>query len=207
MNNITLLLATTNKNKIDEMSGLLSGQDINIRSLDHYKITEGPREDADTFLGNAAIKARHFAALLGLPALADDSGLVVESLGGMPGVHSARWAGESATDAQKCTALLKELEGSDDRNASFVCALVLAVPTGEILSWTGKCDGVITREPKGANGFGYDPIFYYPPQKKTFAEITKGEKGLVSHRGRALAQFSASLQKTLKWLENKFDGK
>ena len=180
---------------------LLAGQPIQIMGLDDFDPTAVPAEDADTFEENAYLKASFYARILGLPALADDSGLMVEALGGAPGVHSARWAGESATDAEKCELLLKKMEGRKNRRASFVCALVLAVPTGQALTWVGRCDGELTTQPRGFNGFGYDPIFYYPPLKRTFAELTRAEKGEVSHRGLALAEFKSDFEKVLRWLD------
>ncbi len=201
MREYKLVAATQNKNKIKEIMDLLAGQPIQIMGLDDFDPTAVPAEDADTFEENAYLKASFYARILGLPALADDSGLMVEALGGAPGVHSARWAGESATDAEKCELLLKKMEGRKNRRASFVCALVLAVPTGQALTWVGRCDGELTTQPRGFNGFGYDPIFYYPPLKRTFAELTRAEKGEVSHRGLALAEFKSDFEKVLRWLD------
>ncbi|MBW2090993.1 MAG: XTP/dITP diphosphatase [Deltaproteobacteria bacterium] len=200
-----LIVATQNKNKIKEIADILADQPIEIMNLGDFGPTPIPDEDGDTFEDNAYIKASFYARVLGFPALADDSGLMVEALDGAPGVHSARWAGESATDAEKCALLLKQMEGRQVRRASFVCALVLAVPSGAALTWIGRCDGELTTEPRGFNGFGYDPIFLYPPLKRTFAELTRAEKGRVSHRGRALAEFKSEFRKVLTWLDQRMN--
>ncbi|MBW2059931.1 MAG: XTP/dITP diphosphatase [Deltaproteobacteria bacterium] len=203
MQEVTLVLATQNKNKIREISALLQDYPVRIMNLDDFGPKPAPVEDADTFEGNAFLKASHYACILGRPTLADDSGLMIEALGGAPGVHSARWAGEKATDAGKCALILEQMEGQTKRRASFVCALVLAVPAGPALTWTGRIDGELTTEPHGFNGFGYDPIFFYPPLKKTLAELSPAEKGRVSHRGRALAEFKSEFDKVLIWLDER----
>ena len=133
-------------------------------------------------------------------ALADDSGLEVDALGGEPGVRSARWAGEGADDAQLVAKLLRELaDVPDDRRAArFVCALSLCAPEGEIGRWEGRVEGVITREPRGTGGFGYDPVFLYPEDGRTFAEMPPECKHAVSHRGRALRAFRADLPAILR---------
>lgn len=200
MPELTLVLATRNPGKTAEIRELLAGEPVRVLNLDDFGPTPEARESAETFADNAYLKAAFYARLLGLPALADDSGLVVEALGGAPGVHSARWAGESATDAERCAKVLREMEGQTDRRAAFVCALVLAVPAGPALTWIGCCEGVLTTEPLGENGFGYDPIFYYPPLGRTFAQLLPAEKNKVSHRGRALTEFSSEFDKVLVWV-------
>jgi len=137
---------------------------------------------------------------LGLPALADDSGLCVDALDGVPGVYSARYAGENATSLDNCQKLIRELNGVKNRNASFKCVVSIAVPGGAALTYEGSCDGVITEEPKGTSGFGYDPYFYYPDLGKTFAELTLKEKSDVSHRGRAFQDISHEFDKIITWI-------
>jgi XTP/dITP diphosphohydrolase len=151
--------------------------------------------------GKVNKKASFAAKVLGLPTIADDSGLVVEALGGAPGVMSARYAGENATDQQNIKKLLGEMEGKTDRSAAFECVISIAVPSGPALTYEGRCEGEISTEPKGVSGFGYDPVFYFPEYGKTFAELTSEEKNKVSHRGKALAQVAAEFDKILAWLE------
>jgi XTP/dITP diphosphohydrolase len=197
----TLVIATRNAGKTLEIRDFLKGFAIEIKNLNDFgPIPEVP-EDGKTFDENAYLKAGFAARVLGLPALADDSGLAVEALGGRPGVHSARYAGPSATDAERCARLLAEMAGKTDRRAAFECVISIAVPTGPALTYDGRCEGEITLEPRGSNGFGYDPIFYYPPLGKTFAEMTRAEKGRVSHRGKALAEVRDEFDKVLIWLE------
>ncbi|MCL7488194.1 MAG: XTP/dITP diphosphatase [Desulfobulbaceae bacterium] len=195
-----IVLATGNKNKIREMKELLKDAPIQIKSIADYGSLPTVVEDGDTFEENAYKKAHHYARVLGLPCLADDSGLVVEALDGRPGVHSARFAGENATDLEKCDKLLAEMEGKNNRKARFECVMSLATPGGPALTWLGNCEGEITARRHGESGFGYDPVFFYPPLGKTFAEIPLAEKNKVSHRGRALQEFAAEIDKVLIWL-------
>jgi XTP/dITP diphosphohydrolase len=198
-----IVLATKNPGKASEIKDLLAGEPVKIMDLTEFGPMPEAKEDSDTFEDNAYFKALHYARVLGFPALADDSGLCVESLGGRPGVHSARWAGENATDQDRCNKLLAEMKDMDNRKAEFVCALVLAVPSGPGLTWVGTVEGEITREPQGENGFGYDPVFYYQPAGKTFAQISRDEKNRVSHRGKALAEFKSEFDKVLVWLKQR----
>jgi len=198
-----IVLATKNQGKTTEIRELLAEQPVRIMNLTDFGPTPEPIEDAPTFEDNAYHKAWFYARILGFPALADDSGLVIEALGGRPGVHSARYAGENASDEERCAKILSEMTGQSDRRAAFVCALVLAVPSGPGLTWVARCQGEIAAEPRGRNGFGYDPIFYYPPLKKTFAEMTREEKNRVSHRGAALAEFKSEFDKVLIWLRQR----
>lgn len=202
MTNI-IVLATRNENKVQEMRRILADFPVKITSLRDYGPIPEVLEDGETFDDNAYKKASQTARVLGLPALADDSGLVVEALDGAPGVHSARYAGEGATDREKCDKLLAAMGDKEDRRAHFACVLSLAVPTGPALTYEGRCDGQITRERAGEAGFGYDPVFFYPPLGKTFAELGLDEKNKVSHRGHALAEFSAEFDKVLKWLNQR----
>jgi XTP/dITP diphosphohydrolase len=198
-----LVIATRNKNKLREFKEILSDLDIEIRSLDDFGPTPPAIEDGNTFEENAYKKAIHTAKVLGLPALADDSGLVVEALDGDPGVFSARYAGENATDDNNCRKLLAKLAGVANRRAYFQCVLSIAVPSGPALTYEGKCDGIIIDDKRGNNGFGYDPIFYFEEFGKTFAELTMEEKNRVSHRGKALAEIRSELGSIKKWLKQR----
>jgi XTP/dITP diphosphohydrolase len=196
-----VVLATRNQNKVKEFKGLLSEFPIEIRCLADFGPLPEVIENGQTFDDNAYKKAFHTARILGIPAIADDSGIVVEALEGKPGVRSARFAGEHATDTENCAKLLQEMKGVKNRKASFVCVLSIAVPGGPALTYEASCDGVILDSPRGNNGFGYDPIFYYEPLKKTFAELPIEEKNQVSHRGKVLAEVKEEFDKILKWLE------
>jgi XTP/dITP diphosphohydrolase len=198
-----LVIATRNKNKLREFREVLKDLHIEVRSLDDFGPTPEAIEDGDTFDENAYKKALHTAKVLGLPAIADDSGLVVEALNGEPGVYSARYAGENATDEQNCNKLLKALQGVEDRRAHFQCVLSIAVPSGPALTYEGRCDGIIIDEKRGDNGFGYDPLFYFEELGKTFAELSMEEKNRVSHRGKALAEVKAEIGKIKTWLEHR----
>jgi len=200
-NTVTLVIATRNQGKLKEISDLLKDYPVDIKSLDDFGPIPEVVEDGNTFEENAYKKASFTARVLGFPALADDSGLVVEALEGAPGVHSARWAGENATDQDKCDKLLSELKGRQDRQAAFECVISIAVPGGPALTYEGRCEGEITATPSGDNGFGYDPVFYYAPFDKTFAEIPQEKKSQVSHRGKALMEVQAEFDQVLTWIE------
>jgi XTP/dITP diphosphohydrolase len=196
-----IVLATRNKGKIAEISALLEDFPVALKNIDDFGPMPDVEEDGDTFDENAYKKAGFYARILGFPCLADDSGLTVAALDGAPGVLSARYAGENATDEERCAKLLRAMEGQSDRKAAFECVLSFAVPTGPALTYEARCEGVITEHPVGSNGFGYDPLFYYPPLKKTFAQLTREEKSRVSHRGQALNEFKNEFDKVLIWLE------
>jgi XTP/dITP diphosphohydrolase len=198
-----IVLATGNKNKLREIRELLKGSPVAIKSIAEYGPLPPVVEDKETFEENAYKKAHHYARVLGLPCLADDSGLVVEALDGRPGVLSARYAGENATDMEKCDKLLAEMAGKKNRKARFECVLSLATPGGPALTWEGSCEGEIATERHGQSGFGYDPVFFYPPLGKTFAEIPMEEKNKVSHRGKALHEFSREFDQVLVWLDHR----
>jgi len=200
-NTTTLVIATRNQGKLIEISDLLKDYPVDIKSLDDFGPIPEVEEDGDTFDENAYKKASFTARILGFPALADDSGLIVPALDGAPGVHSARWAGEKATDEEKCQKLLRELDGATDRQAVFECVISIAVPGGPALTYEGRCEGEIITAPRGANGFGYDPVFYYPPFEKTFAQIPREEKSRVSHRGKALMEMQSEFDKVLVWID------
>jgi XTP/dITP diphosphohydrolase len=197
---INLVIATRNKGKTSEIKSLLSGFPVIIRNLDDFGTIPEIKEDGETFDDNAYKKAGFAAKILGFPALADDSGLVVEALNGAPGVHSARYAGENASDEERCLKILNEMKGKSNRKAAFECVLSIAVPGGAALTYEARCEGIISEKLKGENGFGYDPIFYYPPLKKTFAELTQEEKNQISHRGKAFQELKEEFDKILIWI-------
>jgi len=195
-----LVLATRNRGKIEEFKTLFSGFPIDIKSLNDFGPIPEPVEDGKTFEDNAYKKAHFTAKVLGFPALADDSGLVVEALGGQPGVFSARYAGEGAGDEANILKLLQAMEGVSDRRAAFECVIAIAVPRGPALVYRGRCEGEIAGDRTGKNGFGYDPVFFYQPLGKTFAEMSQEEKNRVSHRGKAMAKLLDEFDKVLIWL-------
>jgi len=170
---------------------------IRLLSLNDFPSLPPVKEDASTFKENAIKKARTAAAMTGKLALADDSGLEVEVLGGEPGVFSARYAGKQADYQENNLKLLRKLNGVpfSRRRATFRCFIVLANPEKIIKVVEGKCSGYILSEMRGKRGFGYDPLFYYPPYKKTFAELLPGEKNKVSHRYRALIKMARVIEK------------
>ena len=196
-----IVLATKNAGKVKEFQQLLKNFPVEIKNLNDFGPIPEVEEDGATFDDNAYKKASFTAKVLGLPAIADDSGLVVEALDGAPGVRSARFAGENATDKENIEKLLHEMEGISNRKAAFECVISIAVPSGPALTYEGRCEGEITVKPEGTSGFGYDPVFYYPEYGKTFAEISGEEKNKVSHRGRALQEVAAEFDKVLAWLE------
>ena len=197
---IILVIASRNKGKTQEIKELLKDFPVGIKNLDDFGPIPHLEEDGDTFDENAYKKASFAARILGLPALADDSGLIVEALDGAPGIHSARYAGENATDKQRCLKLLNDMEGKSNRKAAFECVISIAVPTGPALTYEARCEGLIAKEPAGSNGFGYDPVFFYTPLNKTFAQMTGEEKNHISHRGKALAELNSEFDKVLIWI-------
>ncbi|BBU97354.1 MULTISPECIES: XTP/dITP diphosphatase [Providencia] len=192
-----VVLATGNPGKVNELADLLRDFGMDIVAQTSLGV-ESAEETGLTFIENAILKARHAAAQTGLPAIADDSGISVDALGGAPGIYSARYAGEDATDEQNLIKLLEAMKNvpDDQRQAQFNCVLVYLRhaedPTP--LVFHGRWHGVITHERKGQGGFGYDPIFYVPELGCTSAELTKAEKQAVSHRGRALTMMLDALK-------------
>jgi XTP/dITP diphosphohydrolase len=180
-----ILLATTNQGKLTELNEIMSDAGVELIGLDASHSTEAI-ETGMTFSENALLKAIHFHREYNLPTIADDSGLEVEALGGAPGVHSARYAGSVADDDARVSKLLNEMKNvpSNDRRARFVCAAAFVWDGGQKVV-VDDARGVILSSPRGADGFGYDPVFFYEPLNKTFAELTSSEKSAVSHRGRA----------------------
>ncbi|PZN11033.1 MAG: non-canonical purine NTP pyrophosphatase [Bacillota bacterium] len=196
-----LVIATSNPGKLAEIRTIFqeAGLELRLRSLADFPGITMPREDGETFLDNARRKALAVARQAGRPALADDSGLCVDALGGRPGVRSARYAGEGAGDAANNARLLAELAGvpPERRGAEFRCAVVLALPDGRWTAAEGSARGRILEEPRGRGGFGYDPLFLSDELGVTFAEAPPEEKNRVSHRGRALR---ALLPRLRSWL-------
>ena len=194
-----ICIASGNRGKIAELQKLLSEYitdiEIELVSLKDIGFTGEIVEDGETFEENALIKARTVAEFSGLPAIADDSGLVVNALDGAPGVYSARYAGEPCDDRKNNEKLLQELEGVGERSAAFVCTIACVIPEGQPLSGDpiigmGYCPGEILFNPRGNGGFGYDPLFWVDPLGKTFAEMSAEEKNAISHRGAAVRSFA-----------------
>ena len=192
-----IVLASHNKHKIAELQTLLRQYipTVELLSLGDFGLNDEIVEDGATFEENALIKAR-YAARSGYIGIGDDSGLCVESLGGAPGIYSARFAGEDGNTAKNNEKLLLELKGKTDRRAKFVCVIACVMPDGEEFTVRGEAHGEIIETYKGEGGFGYDPLFRYGD--KTFAEMTSDEKNLVSHRGRAIKKFAEELERRAK---------
>jgi len=182
-----LLLATNNPGKVCEYKSLLQGIPFELVTLAEGGISIIIKEEGESFQENASLKAVAVAAESKLPALADDSGLEVDALGGEPGLLSARYAGEGASDKDRVSYLLSRLNGVpwEKRTACFRCVIAVATPDGKVEFYSGDCRGFVTFEPRGEHGFGYDPVFYLPELDKTMAELPLETKNLVSHRGKA----------------------
>ena len=196
-----LLIATRNQGKVRELSAMLGRMPLRLRSLSEFPETPEPEETGTTFTENAALKARFYAAHTGLWALADDSGLEVDALGGAPGVHSARYAGRDASDAERTSLLLHNLERTKDRQrrARFVCVIAIHDPfDGALHTFSGTCEGSIAARPRGTHGFGYDPVFVPSGYEQTFGELSAEVKQHLSHRARALQSAIAFLEEHLR---------
>lgn len=189
------VLASRNKHKAEEIKNIL-GKDFEIITQDEAGFLDEVVEDGKTFEENAIKKAETVMKAVGMPTIADDSGLCVEYLGGAPGIYTARFAGENATDDENIKKLLSELENvpKEKRNADFVCTIVFASPDKETKTFTGKCSGYILNEKNGENGFGYDPVFFTPVFEKSLAQISAEEKNSISHRYCALKAFKKFLE-------------
>jgi XTP/dITP diphosphohydrolase len=190
-----LIIATRNKGKLREFRNLLQPLGGTVLSLSEIFVDMEPEESGNSFAENARLKAIEYSHLTRYPVLADDSGLEVAALGGAPGIRSARYAGEGASDMDRIRKLLAEIgKAGGKREARFVCALALAREGILRKEADGECAGVIIDEPRGTNGFGYDPIFLFPQLNKTFAELSEDEKNNHSHRAKAIASLLRQLQ-------------
>ncbi len=193
-----IILATHNRGKMKEMSSILAHLPVTLLTLDDFpQIGEIP-ETGETLKENAFIKAETVHQKTGLPALADDTGLEVDALDGAPGVHSSRYDGETATFEDNCRKMMQEMDGipAEERTARFHTVIAFVSDSGN--EWTeGMVEGRILEKKQGDGGFGYDPLFYYPPLKKTFAELNSEQKNNISHRGKALRNFCQILEKRI----------
>ncbi|MEK4537693.1 XTP/dITP diphosphatase [Peribacillus sp. FSL K6-1552] len=196
----TVIIATKNKGKAKEFESLFSTKGYEVKTLLDVPDAPDVEETGTTFEENAILKAEAIAHQLGHFVIADDSGLIVDALDGRPGVYSARYAGESKSDEANTKKVLQELEGvpEAERTARFYCALALASPNQETITVSGTMEGLITEQPSGTNGFGYDPVFFVKEQGKTNAELTKEEKNQISHRAHALKALDEKLGQFLK---------
>lgn len=191
------VLASHNKKKMAEMRDILSELGVEILSQADVGVDIEPEETGTTFEENARIKAEAIMQATGLPAIADDSGLVVDALNGEPGVYSARYGGEGLDDTGRWQLLLKNMEGKENRACRFVSVICCAFPDGSQLMTRGECHGVVAEGPRGEGGFGYDPVFWLPEKGKSMAELSPEEKNSISHRGNALRVFKEELEKKL----------
>ncbi|MFJ7753313.1 XTP/dITP diphosphatase [Peribacillus muralis] len=196
----TVIIATKNKGKAKEFESLFAAKGYEVKTLLDVPDAPDVEETGTTFEANAILKAEAIAQQLGRFVIADDSGLIVDALDGRPGVYSARYAGEAKSDEANTQKVLSELEGvpEAERTARFYCALALASPNQETITVSGTMEGVITEQPSGGNGFGYDPIFFVKEKGKTSAELTKEQKNQISHRAHALKALDEKLDLFLK---------
>ena len=194
------VLASHNKGKLRELQAILGDLGVEVVSQSDLGLNLEPEENGETFAENARIKARAVMEASGLPAIADDSGLCVDALQGGPGVFSARYGGPGLSDPQKAQLLLRNMRGLTPRTCHFACHITCCFPDGDELDAEGTCDGTVAFAPMGEDGFGYDPVFFVPRLKKTFAQLSAEEKNAISHRGNALRSFAEQLR---TYLENK----
>ena len=193
-----VVIASNNAHKVEEIRTALDFEGWEFYTLSELGVESDPEEDAETFEGNARIKARAICEAAGTATIADDSGLCVDALNGGPGVYSARYGGEGLDDKGRYTLLLQNLRGQTTRAAHFTCAIACAFPNGDTITAEGQAPGTIAFAPMGEGGFGYDPVFFVPDKAKTFAQLTQEEKAEISHRGKALREFTAKLETYLK---------
>jgi XTP/dITP diphosphohydrolase len=194
-----IVVATRNRKKLREISRILEGLDVELLTMDDFPDCPEVEETESTFEGNAVKKAITVSSCTGRSALADDSGLEVDALEGAPGIYSARYAGEGATDKDNVEKLISEMDAvsEEKRSARFVCVIALAWPNGQVETFSGQVEGRIGMSPSGSSGFGYDPLFYPEGRRRTFAQMPPADKDAMSHRGRALMRLRDYL-KTLK---------
>ena len=193
-----LVLASKNEKKLKEMREILSALGVEVCSQADAGVDVDVEETGTTFEENSMLKAKAVMEASGLPAVADDSGLCVDALNGAPGVYSARYGGEGLDDAGRYKLLLASMPRGAARTAKFVSVITCCFPGGGVLTARGECPGTIAFAPQGTGGFGYDPVFFLPGLKKTFAQLSAGEKNAVSHRGKALEAFSEKLAAYLR---------
>ena len=191
------VLASHNRGKLKEMQEILDELGVEVVLQSDLGLDLEPEESGATFAENATIKAKAVMEASGLPAIADDSGLCVDALNGGPGIYSARYGGLDSDEA-RYRLLLNNLRGATSRAAHFHTAVICAFPNGDILQAEGDCHGTIAFAPRGESGFGYDPVFYVPELRKTFAQLTAEEKNAISHRGNALRAFAVELKEYLE---------
>ena len=191
-----LVLASKNEKKLKEMQDILSQMGVEVCLESAVGVDVDVEETGTTFEENSLLKAKAVMEASGLPAIADDSGLCVDALGGAPGVYSARYGGPGLDDAGRYRLLLENMKGQP-RAAKFVSVITCCFPNGDVLTARGECPGTIAFAPMGEGGFGYDPVFFVPGLKKTFAQLTAEEKNAISHRGKALEAFRVKLEEYL----------
>lgn len=191
------VLATQNMKKLEELKKVLSDLGVEVVSEAELGVKIEVEETGETFAENSLLKAKAVMEATGLPAIADDSGLCVKALNGGPGVYSARFGGEGLDDKGRYTLLLQMMQGQTDRSAYFHTTITCAFPNGDVLQADGDCHGTIAYVPMGDDGFGYNPVFFVPDKRKTFAQMTLSERSAISHRGNALRAFKAQLAEYL----------
>ncbi len=192
-----IVVATTNRGKIVEIQKILSGSPYEFVPITQFDEHFSVEEDGMSYAENAIKKARRASLMTGKIALADDSGLEVDALGGAPGIYSARFGGEDLPFSEKIARLLRQMDGQVQRTARFRCVIVVSSPKGAVVSSEGVCEGAISAEPRGTNGFGFDPIFWVPAYQKTMAELSAEIKNEISHRARALQHVPALIEQVL----------
>lgn len=195
------VLASKNPHKLAELQRILGDMDVEVVLESQVGVDVDVEETGETFEENSLLKAKAVMEATGLPAIADDSGLCVNALNGAPGVYSARYGGEGLSDQERYRLVLEALRGQVDRGAKFVSVVTACFPGGDVLTARGECPGTIAYAPQGENGFGYDPVFFVPPLRKTFAQMTAEEKNAISHRGKALEKFKVELEGYLRGLD------
>ena len=187
------ILASQNQHKLVEMQNILSAHGVEVVLQSELGLHVEVEETGATFAENAMLKAKAVMAASGLPAIADDSGVCVDALNGAPGVYSARYGGPELDDVGRYRLLLENMRGQTPRTAKFVSVITCCFPNGDVITARGECPGTIAYAPQGEGGFGYDPVFFLPQRKKTFAQLTAEEKNAISHRGNALKLFQQKL--------------